>query len=122
VLGALKDIGVTLALDEFGTGYSSLTHLRRFPVDRLKIDRSFIEGLGRERGDDTIVRAVVELAGRLGMEAVAEGVETPEQHDAVVRLGCTRAQGLYYGRATDSRDFGRMVEKPPPLRSIALSA
>jgi len=119
VLGALKEIGVTLALDDFGTGYSSLTYLRRFPVDRLKIDRSFVEGLGRDRGDATIVRAVIELAERLGMEAVAEGVETAEQHETLIRLGCKRAQGLYYGRVLDREGFARLVEAPPPLRAIS---
>src|SRR6476661_4662293 len=98
MLGALKDLGVRLALNDFGTGYSSLSYLRRFPVQILKIDRAFIVDVVRDPFSHSIVGAIVELAHNLGMTVVAEGVETAEQHDEVGRLGCDRYQGFYFAR------------------------
>ncbi|SRR5581483_10409593 len=92
-LKALKAIGVEIAVDDFGTGYSSLAHLRRFPVDILKIDHSFVSGLGRNPEDAAIVRAVLALARTLDLTVVAEGVERPEQLHELRALGCERAQG-----------------------------
>lgn len=97
VVSSLRRIGVMVALDDFGTGYSSLTYLRRLPVDTLKIDRSFVHGMMRDRGDLAIVQGVVGLAQSFGRSVVAEGVETPEQGAMLLRLGCTLAQG--YGIA-----------------------
>ncbi len=96
-LRALKDIGVQLTIDDFGTGGSSLTYLRRFPFDELKIDRMFIEGLGRSAADDAIVAATIDMAHALGMVVSAEGVETEEQRLCLVDLGCDRAQGYHLG-------------------------
>jgi EAL domain-containing protein (putative c-di-GMP-specific phosphodiesterase class I) len=92
-LKALKAIGVEIAVDDFGTGYSSLAHLRRFPVDVLKIDHSFVAGLGRNPEDAAIVRAVLALARTLELGVVAEGVERAEQLYELRSLGCERAQG-----------------------------
>lgn len=97
-LSGLKDLGVNIVIDDFGTGYSSLTYLRRFPVDLLKVDRSFVAGVARPGGDAAIVQGVVDLAHRLGLGAVAEGVEAPEQVVALRDLGCERAQGFHLGR------------------------
>ncbi len=97
-LRQLKDIGVSIAIDDFGTGYSSLSYLRRFPVDVLKVDRSFVDGLGPDPEDSAIVAAVIGLARTLDLQAVAEGVETAEQLDALVRLGCDAAQGYWFAR------------------------
>ena len=94
-LRALKDLGVQLAIDDFGTGGSSLTYLRRFPFDELKVDRMFIEGLGRSAADDAIVAATIDMAHALGMIVAAEGVETEEQRVRLVELGCDRAQGFH---------------------------
>ncbi|GAB3562208.1 hypothetical protein GCM10027405_15010 [Arthrobacter alkaliphilus] len=94
----LKDLGVGLAVDDFGTGYSSLTYLKKFPVDELKIDRSFIAGLGLEAGDAAIVASCIDLAHAVGIRAVAEGVETPEQAEALIAMGCDLAQGYYYAQ------------------------
>jgi diguanylate cyclase (GGDEF)-like protein/PAS domain S-box-containing protein len=96
-LRALKDVGVQLAIDDFGTGGSSLTYLRRFPFDELKIDRMFVEGLGRSAADDAIVAATIDMAHALGMVVSAEGVETEEQRRRLVDLGCDRAQGYHLG-------------------------
>ena len=96
-LRALKDIGVQLAIDDFGTGGSSLTYLRRFPFDELKIDRMFVEGLGRSAADDAIVAATIDMAHALDMVVSAEGVETEAQRLRLVDLGCDRAQGYHLG-------------------------
>jgi diguanylate cyclase (GGDEF)-like protein/PAS domain S-box-containing protein len=98
VLRRLHELGVKLAIDDFGTGYSSLTYVKQLPVDVLKIDRSFVAGLGRKTEDSAIVAAVVRLAATLHQTAVAEGVETGEQLDELRRLDCPMAQGFLLGR------------------------
>ena len=95
-LDALKALGVSIAIDDFGTGYSSLLFLRSFPVDFLKIDRSFVTGLGHEPGSDAIVSGIIGLAQGLGIEVVAEGVETAEQREWLRAIGCEYAQGHYF--------------------------
>jgi EAL domain-containing protein (putative c-di-GMP-specific phosphodiesterase class I) len=102
VLEKLRGLGIGLAIDDFGTGYSSLSYLKRFPVDVLKIDRSFVDGLGNDPDDTAIVQAIMVLAGSLGMSVTAEGVETEVQLDELVRLGCTRVQGWLFGKAEPS--------------------
>ena len=98
ILQKLKGLGLHLGVDDFGTGYSSLAYLRRFPVDVLKIDRSFVDGLGRDLEDSAIVAALVSLADTLGLTTIAEGVETELQRDSLLVLGCTRAQGYLFSR------------------------
>ena len=93
-----KELGVRLSIDDFGTGYSSLAYLRRFPVDVLKIDRTFVDGLGKDLEDSAIVAAVVNLADTLGFATIAEGVETELQRDCLVGLGCSRAQGYLFAQ------------------------
>ena len=102
VLQSLKDLGVRLSIDDFGTGYSSLAYLRRFPIDVLKIDRTFVDGLGKDLEDSAIVAAVVNLADTLGFATIAEGVETELQRDCLVGLGCSRAQGFLFARPVDA--------------------
>lgn len=97
-LRALRGLGLHLAVDDFGTGYSSLTYVKRFPVESIKIDRSFVSGLGLEADDTSIVEAVVRLGHSLGLTVVAEGVETPLQLSRLRELGCDRGQGYLFGR------------------------
>jgi diguanylate cyclase (GGDEF)-like protein len=97
-LEALKELGVRLAIDDFGTGYSSLAYLKRFPVDTLKVDRSFVDGLGRDAQDSAIVRSVVALAKALDLNVTAEGIETPAQQAQLELLGCDFGQGYLLGR------------------------
>jgi diguanylate cyclase (GGDEF)-like protein len=101
-LWQLKALGVRIAIDDFGTGYSSLAYLRRFPIDMLKVAREFVDGLGRDANDDAITRAIVDLAGTLGLLTIAEGIETTQQSEHVAALGCDLAQGYLYSRPVDA--------------------
>jgi EAL domain-containing protein (putative c-di-GMP-specific phosphodiesterase class I) len=97
-LEALHALGVHIAIDDFGTGYSSLAYLKRFPAQTVKIDRSFVSGLPQDRDDAAITQAVIAMAHSLGLEVVAEGVETQAQLDYLRRLHCDQAQGYLIGR------------------------
>ncbi|HVE45191.1 MAG TPA: EAL domain-containing protein [Acidimicrobiales bacterium] len=118
ILAQLKALGVWLSIDDFGTGYSSLAYLRRFPIDELKIDRSFVDGLGREAEDTAIVAAVVAMAHALGLSVVAEGVETQEQLERLRILGCEQVQGYYFSPAMPAAGFqGYLDEEDRRSRS-----
>ena len=110
-LAQLRALGVGVYLDDFGTGYSSLSYLHQFPIDVLKIDRSFIQGLPMLEKNEVIVRATIELAHTLRLEVVAEGVETAEQHLTLRRLGCDHGQGFLFGKPMDGRIFSRWLEE-----------
>lgn len=97
-LRKLKDLGVGIVLDDFGTGYSSLSHLRLFPLDKIKIDRSFVREMAVRPDSAAIVDTIADLAARLGMSTTAEGIETAEQQDVARQAGCTHAQGFFLGR------------------------
>jgi diguanylate cyclase (GGDEF)-like protein len=115
----LDQLGLRLAVDDFGTGYSSLRYLRRFPVAILKIDRSFVDGIGTDREDETIVGAVVGLARALGITVVAEGVETDLQADHLYNLGCAMAQGYHFGLPLMPAEAERLLPVPDSQRSLA---
>jgi diguanylate cyclase (GGDEF)-like protein/PAS domain S-box-containing protein len=97
-LGQLKALGVRIAIDDFGTGYSSLSYLHRFPIDILKIDRSFVERLGGVDGGEDFARAIITLGGTLNLEVVAEGIELESQQRGLIELGCVAGQGYFYAR------------------------
>jgi diguanylate cyclase len=105
VMQKARDLGVHIALDDFGTGYSSLLYLKGLPIDRLKVDRSFVSGLGSAGQDPTIVSTVVDLAHKLGLAVVAEGVETEAELRAVGEMGCDEVQGFLLGRPAPAEDF-----------------
>ena len=106
---ALNQLGLRLVVDDFGTGYSSLRYLRRFPIAILKIDRSFVEGLGIDQEDETLVKAVIGLARALGIVVVAKGVETALQDSHLTGLGCALAQGIHYGGGLDPVEAERRL-------------
>ena len=108
-LADLSEAGIQIALDDYGTGYSSLGHLRDIPVNALKIDRVFIEGLTRQRGDDAIVVAVITLAHALGMHVIAEGVESWQQRDRLRELGCDFVQGHLFAQPLSVEQFEDLI-------------
>jgi diguanylate cyclase (GGDEF)-like protein/PAS domain S-box-containing protein len=113
-LRALRDLGCGLAIDDFGTGWSALAHLKRFPFDSLKIDRSFVSGLGDDPEDEAIVGAIVGVARALGLDVVAEGVETRTQVQALAGHGVEVVQGFLFGRPVDAATFEARLSQPLP--------
>jgi diguanylate cyclase (GGDEF)-like protein/PAS domain S-box-containing protein len=109
VLSALKDIGVQLTLDDFGTGYSSLSYLKRFPIDALKIDKSFVHGLCRNANDAHIVSAVINMGKSFGIKVIAEGVETREQFTRLQAQHCSEGQGYYFNEPLAPSEFAKLL-------------
>ena len=105
----LRKQGILVALDDFGTGYASLTHLMSFPVDIIKIDRSFVGRLGVDQPGEVVVRAIFDIAERLGMRVVAEGIELAEQVAILRNLGCTMGQGFLFSRPVSARDVTELM-------------
>ncbi len=120
-LVALKGLGVRLALDDFGTGYSCINYLKALPIDVIKIDRSFVAGLGSDPRDEAIVTAIVGLARAFGLSTIAEGVETPDQLARIWTLGCDRAQGYYLGRPVPPEAIEEDVAQGSGARTAALA-
>jgi diguanylate cyclase (GGDEF)-like protein/PAS domain S-box-containing protein len=113
VLRQLRDLGVQLAIDDFGTGYSSLSRLKHLPVDALKIDRSFVAGIGEDAEDEVLISGVTNVAAGLGLSAVAEGVETPAQAARLRALGCRLAQGYYFSGPLPSEEVPALLAASP---------
>jgi EAL domain-containing protein (putative c-di-GMP-specific phosphodiesterase class I) len=111
---ALGDMGIGLALDDFGTGYSSLTYLRRFPITRVKIDRSFVEGIPNDAKNLAVSAAIISMAHHLMMSVVGEGVETEEQAQSLSELGCEELQGFLFSPAVPADEFVRFLEPEKP--------
>lgn len=110
-LGRIGDLGVQIGLDDFGTGYASLIHLRRLPLTFVKIDQSFVQGLGIDQEDERIVAAVVDLAANLGLRSIAEGIETQHQLDRLRELGCDHAQGYLFSRPVPAGDIPTAIQR-----------
>jgi EAL domain-containing protein (putative c-di-GMP-specific phosphodiesterase class I) len=117
-LHQLRSLGVKISMDDFGTGFSSLSYLRRFPFDKLKIDRCFISDLSRhDQSGIAIVRSVTALAKTLGMITTAEGVETAEQVELVRMIGCTEVQGFYFGKPQPLKEITRTLNQYLPRQA-----
>ena len=114
-LRAIRAMGVRISLDDFGTGYSSLSYLRRFPIDKIKIDQSFVSQLGKEPESSAIIKAIVEMADALALRVIAEGVETGDQVHRLIQAGCSHFQGYLYSRPVDAAVIGSLLAERTKL-------
>lgn len=117
-IGKLHAMGVTLSIDDFGTGYSSLSYLKLYQIDKLKIDQSFVRGLGRDANDGAIVAAIIHMAHGLGFRTIAEGVETRAQLDYLRAQGCDEIQGYFFGRPVPADEFASLLRRGGALEGI----
>ncbi len=109
-LKSIRELGVSISIDDFGTGYSSLSYLKRFPIQHLKIDRSFVMDIITSKDDASIVKAIIAMGHSLGLSIVAEGVETFEQLEFLNNLNCDEYQGYYFSRPVPGEDFVKFLK------------
>jgi EAL domain-containing protein (putative c-di-GMP-specific phosphodiesterase class I) len=126
-LNALKEAGISLSIDDFGTGYSSLNYLKRFPIDTIKIDRSFVKDLHDDADDAAICAAIIAMSRQLGLNVVAEGVETKDQLKFLRRHKCDHIQGFVFSRPLSADDFYALLVRmsgatPPPAAATKVTA
>jgi len=121
-IGKLRAMGVTLSIDDFGTGYSSLSYLKSYQIDKLKIDQSFVRGLGRDANDGSIVTAIIHMAHGLGFRTIAEGVETQAQLDYLRAKGCDEIQGYFFGHPVPAEDFASLLRRGGALEGAPANA
>ena len=117
-MNQLRDQGITMSLDDFGTGYSSLSYLRRFPIETLKIDRSFVTDVDTNRANQEIVKAMIGMARSFGMQTLAEGVEREEELELLFDLGCDHVQGFYFSKAVPDTEFQELLSNGGEFRSV----
>jgi EAL domain-containing protein (putative c-di-GMP-specific phosphodiesterase class I) len=118
-MNALHDLGVSLSIDDFGTGYSSLRYLQRLPLDSLKIDRSFVQELEAHSSKHPLVKVIIDLARELGLDVVAEGIETRDQFETLKRLGCDRLQGFWFNRPLEAQELEMLLQRVDgPIRTL----
>lgn len=107
----LKKLGLSLSIDDFGTGYSSLSYLKRFPIEKLKIDRTFIKDVMQQSNDAAIVTSIIALAQNMNLKTIAEGIETEEQHQFLRQAGCEEGQGFYLSRPKSTIEFQQLLDE-----------
>jgi len=111
ILNNISDMGIEIAVDDFGTGYSSLSYLKKLPINKLKIDQSFVRNLPDDEEDAAIAKAVISLAQNLNLNIIAEGVETKEQKDFIINNGCPNIQGYFYSKPLPAGEFEHLLQK-----------
>ena len=121
ILASFKALGISIAIDDFGTGYSNLAYLHQFPVSRIKLDRGFVSKLGPQSSSHAIVEAIVSMAHKLNLQVVAEGVETVEQRDQLLRYGCDVLQGYWFSQPVDAATFAGLLQENIALYQRPLS-
>jgi EAL domain-containing protein (putative c-di-GMP-specific phosphodiesterase class I) len=120
VLDAIQSRGIRLAIDDFGTGYSSMSLMKQFPIDTIKIDRSFVRDLPKDSEDQAIAQAIISMGKALGMTVIAEGVETAEQHAFLRNHACDELQGYLFSKPLPAPQLARLLRAPPMLVSPPL--